>query len=175
MTIPRFILCLRLTYYAGYCGGKGILSKEGCWCGLWVRSILSGWQSRPSGRITILFLSCFFWILTVDRKHIISLCSAITNTVLVSWHVTVMLLSMMGSHWLAGVFQVLKSELFYEYLICILISCQWTLYQFFCSVHHLMPYDVTCTRKSLWGFSVWNFVQNFQSFFRSIWHVINYN
>lgn len=50
MVIPWFILtCPRLTYYAGYCGGKGILRKEGCWCGLWVRSILSGWHT------------CLFW------------------------------------------------------------------------------------------------------------------
>jgi hypothetical protein len=53
----------------------------------------------------------FFLILTVDRKHIISLCSAITNTVLVSWHVTVMLLSMMGLTLTCWYFLSLKSEL----------------------------------------------------------------
>jgi len=56
---------------------------------LTVMTVLKDRHSVPRNRL-------LFWILTVDRKHIISLCSAITNTVLVSWHVTVMLLSMMG-------------------------------------------------------------------------------
>ena len=107
---------------------------------LTVMTVLKDHHSVPRSRL-------LFRILTVDRKHIISLCSAITNTVLVSWHVTVMLFND-GAHVdLLVFFEVWRVNFSRKYLVSISISRQWTLYQSRCSVHHLMLYDVACTRK----------------------------